>query len=246
MKKTNRKNTVKAAAVNEAGNTATVQQAEAPVTTPEVQAPAAEKATQDQLKLIGRAVKSNKIGRFDKEAWATLTKAEAAEIIEKNHLEEDAPAETPVQEVKTVTIKDPDAKATRAQLQLIGHAVKQGRIGRFDEEKWKRLTKGEASAIIDRNNLAADDGTPASAEQKQKLSELVKEGFLAGFGNNLFKKLTKKAASQFIRWGLYRKDQGVKAERRQFTAPAAAQSLTPALAAAGTASDEIDYNDIPF
>ena len=42
-----------------------------------------------------------------------------------------------------ITIQEPGAKATNAQLRVIGHAVKENQLNRFDENAWKNMTKNK-------------------------------------------------------------------------------------------------------
>lgn len=108
-------------------------------------------------------------------------------------------------------IADPDAKATRAQLQVIGRAVKDERIGRFDEEAWKAMTKGQASQII--AELRPDnDEAPASDAQKKKLSELIHHGFLKGLKRETYKNLTNAQAKRMIYKGLQNKAANITVE----------------------------------
>ena len=76
-----------------------------------------------------------------------------------------------VNNIPVITIQEPGAKATNAQLRVIGHAVKENQLERFDENAWKNMTKGQAAEII--TKLYADHGElPASQAQKTKLGDL--------------------------------------------------------------------------
>ena len=48
-----------------------------------------------------------------------------------------------VSNTPVITIQDPGAKATNAQLRVIGHAVKENQLNRFDENAWKNMTKNK-------------------------------------------------------------------------------------------------------
>ena len=48
-----------------------------------------------------------------------------------------------VNNIPVITIQDPGAKATNAQLRVIGHAVKENQLNRFDENAWKNMTKNK-------------------------------------------------------------------------------------------------------
>ena len=101
----------------------------------------------------------------------------------------------------TVTIQDPGAKATNAQLRVIGHAVKGNQLERFDENAWKNMTKGQAAEII--TKLYADHGElPASQAQKTKLGDLIRRGFLKGLKRETYQNLTSSQAKRMIYKGL--------------------------------------------
>jgi SOS response regulatory protein OraA/RecX len=101
----------------------------------------------------------------------------------------------------TVTIQDPGAKATNAQLRVIGHAVKENQLERFDENAWKNMTKGQAAEII--TKLYADHGElPASQAQKTKLGDLIRRGFLKGLKRETYQNLTSSQAKRMIYKGL--------------------------------------------
>ena len=53
-----------------------------------------------------------------------------------------------VSNTPVITILEPGAEATNAQLRVIGHAVKENQLERFDENAWKNMTKGQAAEII--------------------------------------------------------------------------------------------------
>ena len=42
-----------------------------------------------------------------------------------------------------ITIQEPGAKATNAQLRVIGLAVKENQLNRFDENAWKNMTQNK-------------------------------------------------------------------------------------------------------
>ena len=101
----------------------------------------------------------------------------------------------------TVTIQDPGAKASNAQLRVIGHAVKENQLERFDENAWKNMTKGQAAEII--TKLYADHGElPASQAQKTKLGDLIRRGFLKGLKRETYQNLTSSQAKRMIYKGL--------------------------------------------
>lgn len=112
-------------------------------------------------------------------------------------------------EDKAIVIKNPEERASRAQLQLIGHAVKQGKIERFSAEKWSTLTKGEAAEIISANFA---DGIPASDAQKNKVSELVHNGWIKGMKAESFKNLSSDFAKMLIFKGQQNEAAGTKVE----------------------------------
>ncbi len=108
-------------------------------------------------------------------------------------------------------ITDPEAPATRAQRQLIGHAIKQDEYPRFSKEDWDALTKGRASEII--NELRGDrEDFPASDAQKQKLSELIHSGHLKGLKRDTYKNLTTTQAKRMIYKGIENEKAGTIVE----------------------------------
>lgn len=108
-------------------------------------------------------------------------------------------------------IIDPEAPATRAQLKVIGQAVKAGQCERFPEEEWKAMTKGRASEVISELRANNDD-VPASVEQKKKLSGLINRGFLKGYKKETFKALTNIQAKKAIYKGLQNEAAGITVE----------------------------------
>lgn len=136
------------------------------------------------------------------------TKSVRKETVKAN-VNTEAEVKETANEAKSITIKDPDAKATRAQLQLIGHAVKQGKIERFSEDAWENLTKGQAAEIISKNFA---DGIPASDAQKQKVSELVRNGWIKGMKAESFKNLSSDFAKTLIFKGQQNEAAGTKVE----------------------------------
>ena len=100
-----------------------------------------------------------------------------------------------------ITIQEPGAKATNAQLRVIGHAVKENQLERFDENAWKNMTKGQAAEII--TKLYANHGElPASQAQKTKLGDLIRRGFLKGLKRKTYQNLTSSQAKRMIYKGL--------------------------------------------
>ncbi len=122
---------------------------------------------------------------------------------------------------KAVTIADPESKATSHQLRCIGHAVKTGNYRRFSEEAWKRLTKGEAAAIIDEIRSKIGE-PPASRYQKKRFVELVNEGFLRGVKKETFRNLTAAQISRMIYKGMKNKEAGIRPVSSSPETPAAA------------------------
>ena len=53
-----------------------------------------------------------------------------------------------VSNTPVITIQEPGAKATNAQLRVIGHAVKENQLERFDENAWKNMTNGPVGSFI--------------------------------------------------------------------------------------------------
>ncbi len=112
---------------------------------------------------------------------------------------------------RTVTIADPESKATDTQLRCISRAIKQGAYNRIPEDKWKALTKGDASLIIDEIREKVGD-LPASWSQKHRFIELVRDGFLRGVKKETFEKMTTSQASKMIYIGMLNKESGTKVE----------------------------------
>ena len=99
-----------------------------------------------------------------------------------------------VSNTPVITIQEPGAKATNAQLRVIGHAVKENQLERFDENAWKNMTKGQAAEII--TKLYANHGElPASQAQKTKLGDLIRRGFLKGLKRETYQNLTSSQVS---------------------------------------------------
>ena len=107
-----------------------------------------------------------------------------------------------------IMISDPEATATRAQRQLIGHAIKQEEYPRFTKEDWDALTKGRASEIISELRAGQED-FPASDAQKQKLSELIHRGHLKGLKRDTYKNLTSTQAKRMIYKGVENEKAGI-------------------------------------
>lgn len=152
-------------------------------------------ASPQQRKQLSTLVKNGKIPEIPKDQWNSLTKEDAAGILQEAH-------------DKGLTQKDQTEKqpqydlATPKQKARLKELVEKGDLEKIPKENWKNMTKEDASNILQDCYDKRKPVEPATEKQMEKIKNLIDKGCLTPMKKDRFLNLSKQDAQKIIAAGM--------------------------------------------